>query len=366
MLGPASPSPLPRALLGVGTRLPRYVSVHPDDERLYLLLDRYLAGEVSARDAEAVRQWLADDPEHGLLLDDLRLIKRVAAERPPESSTGAAWAKAVEALELAPKPRVSRRLFVAALAAAAVVIALIGWGGGGLLRRRPQWKEYATTAAQRMVIRLQDGTQVTLAPRSRVRYTADYGRAHRDLYLDGEAYFLVAPDSRRPLRVHTARSVTEDLGTAFVVRAYPDQVATEVVVAEGRVALWRADSGAASRARGARPDTRPALVLLARDLGRLEPSGVATFRRGVDVGRYLAWTRGVLAFDGTPLADVVLTLERWYNVEIRLADSALAMRRVTATFTTEPIDLVLKRIALTLGLGVERAGGSGFVLRNGR
>ena len=357
MLGPASPSPLPRALLGVGTRLPRYVSVHPDDERLYLLLDRYLAGEVSARDAEAVRQWLADDPEHGLLLDDLRLIKRVAAERPPESSTGAAWAKAVEALELAPKPRVSRRLFVAALAAAAVVIALIGWGGGGLLRRRPQWKEYATTAAQRMVIRLQDGTQVTLAPRSRVRYTADYGRAHRDLYLDGEAYFQVAPDSQRLLRVHTAGSVTDDLGTAFAVRAYADQIATEVVVAEGRVALWRADTTAASRA--------PALVLAARDLGRLDPSGVATLRRGVDVGRHLAWTRGVLAFDGTPLGDVVLTLERWYNVEIRLADSALAMRRVTATFTTEPIDLVLKRIALTLGLGVERAGASVLLLRNG-
>jgi len=340
--------------------------VQPDDERLYLLLDRYLAGEVSARDAEAVRRWLADDPEHRLLLEDLRLIKRVAAERAPESSTDAAWAKAVKALDVAPKPGVSRRLLVAALAAAAVVIALIGGPGvGGLLRRRPPWKEYATTAAQRMVIRLQDGTQVTLAPRSRVRYTADYGTAHRDLYLDGEAYFQVAPDSQRLLRVHTAGSVTEDLGTAFVVRAYADQIATEVVVAEGRVALWRADTTAASRGRGPPPDAPPTLVLGARDLGRLDRSGVVTLRRGVDVGRHLAWTRGVLAFDGTPLGDVVLTLERWYNVEIRLADSALAMRRVTATFTTEPIDLVLKRIALTLGLGVERAGGSVLLLRNG-
>ena len=354
--------------MGVGTWLPRYRSVHPDDERLYLLLDRYLAGEVSARDAEAVRRWLADDPEHRLLLEDLRLIKRVAAERAPESSTDAAWAKAVKALEVAPAPqrRVSRRLLVAALAAAAVVVALIGGPGvGGLLRRRPQWKEYATTAAQRMVIRLQDGTQVTLAPRSRVRYTADYGRAHRDLYLDGEAYFQVAPDSQRLLRVHTAGSVTEDLGTAFVVRAYADQIATEVVVAEGRVALWRADTTAASRGRGLPPDAPPTLVLGARDLGRLDRSGVATLRRGVDVGRHLAWTRGVLAFDGTPLADVVRTLERWYNVEIRLADSALALRRLTATFTNEPIDLVLKRIALTLGLHVERADGSVLLLRNG-
>jgi len=138
-----------------------------------------------------------------------------------------------------------------------------------------------------------------------------------------------------------------------------------VVVAEGRVALWRADTTAASRARGARPDAWPALVLGARDLGRLDSSGATTFRHGVDVRRYLAWTRGVLAFDGAPLSDVVLTLERWYNVEIRLADSALGGRRLTATFTNEPIDLVLKRIALTLGLRVERVEGSVFVVRPG-
>src|SRR5439155_1661503 len=247
--------------------------MHIEDERLYLLLDRYLAGEASARDAETVRAWLADDPEHRHLLEDLRLIKRVAAERAPESSADAAWAKAVEALEVAPEsrvsqpplevapqPRVSRRPLVAALAAAAVVIALIG--GGAVLRRPQQWSEYTTAAAHRAVIRLRDGTQVTLAPKSRVRYAADYGKAHRDVYLDGEAYFQFAPDARR--------------------------------------------------------------------------------------------------------SDVVLTLEGWYNVEIRLADRALAMRQLTATFTNEPIDLVLKRIALTLGLRVERADGSGFVLRKSR
>jgi transmembrane sensor len=327
-----------------------------DDDRLYLLLDRYLAGEASAADAQAVRDWLAADPEHALLLDDLRRIRRVAAERVPESSGDAAWAKAVKALGVAPRPRLGRHLLVPALAVAATVIALIG--GRGLLRRPPQWRVYATTAGQRLVMRLGDGTQVTLAPQSRLRSAVDYGAARRDLYLDGEAYFQVAPDSQRPLRVHTTQSVTEDLGTAFVVRAYADQVATEVVVAEGRVTLSRADTTAAART--------PALVLEARDLGTLAPSGVPALRRGVDVGRYIAWTRGVLAFDATPLGDVVRTLGRWYNVEIRLADSTLAARRLTATFQNESIDLVLQRIALTVGLRVERADGFVLLLRNGR
>jgi len=322
-----------------------------EDERLYPLLERYLAGEASTRDAEIVRAWLAEDAAHAQLLADLRLIKHVANDTPPPTSVDAAWMQAVKTLGLRRKPRVFRRLLMVALAAAAVLIAVIG--GGRVLRRAPQWKEYATAPAQRMVIRLQDGTQVTIAPKSRVRYTADFGRAHRDLYLDGEAYFQVAPDSQRPLRVHTPRSVTEDLGTAFVVRAYGDQNATEVVVIEGRVSLSRAET------------TSPAVVLGLRDLGRLDASGPATVRRGVDVDRYLAWTKGVLAFDGTPLSEVMPALERWYNVEIRLSDSALAARRLTATFQNEPIDLVLKRIALTLGLLVERGDGSVFLLRKG-
>src|SRR6185503_9264906 len=112
--------------------------MHIEDERLYLLLDRYLAGEASAADAEAVREWLAEDPDHALLLADLQLIKRVTTERVPASSVDAAWAKATQ--------RVSRRrrLPVAALAAAAVVVVLIG--GRVLLRRTPPLREFATAA----------------------------------------------------------------------------------------------------------------------------------------------------------------------------------------------------------------------------
>ncbi len=309
-----------------------------------------------------MRDWLAEDPpaEHASLLEDLRLIRRVAADRVPDTSVEGAWAKAGKSL------RPSRRFLMAVIAAAAVVVAVVG--GWAVLGRAPAWREVSTAVGHRTVVRLRDGTQITLAPKSRLRYTADYGKAQRDVYLDGEAYFQVTLDTRHPFRVHTARSITEDLGTAFVVRAYVEQPTTEVVVAEGRVALWRADTSRTSAALEARPDARPGLVLAARDLGRLDADGGVTLRRGIDVARQLAWTSGVLAFDGAPLRDVVLTLGRWYNVDVHLesADSALGARRLTATFTNESIDRVVERIALTLGLRVERGPGSVVVLRNDR
>jgi transmembrane sensor len=331
--------------------------VHLDDERLYVLLDRYLAGDASAAEAHTVREWLAEDPEHPALLDDLRLIRRVTASPVPDTSVEGAWAKASKSLGGGGR-RVSRRFHLAVAAAAAVVVAVVG--GWAVLGRAPAWREVSTAVGHRTVVQLRDGTQITLAPKSWLRYTADYGKAHRDVYLDGEAYFQVTLDTSRPFRVHTARSITEDLGTAFVVRAYAEQPATEVVVAEGRVALWRADTSRTSAALAARPDARPGLVLAARDLGRLDANGGVTLRRGIDVARQLAWTSGVLAFDGAPLRDVVLTLGRWYNVDIHLesADSALGARRLTATFTNESIDRVVERIAMTLRLRVERGSGS--------
>src|SRR5258706_11531665 len=86
--------------------------MHIEDERLYPLLERYLAGETSARDAEIVREWLAEDAAHAQILADLRLIKHVAHDTPPPTSVDAAWTQAVKTLGLRRKPRVLRRLLV--------------------------------------------------------------------------------------------------------------------------------------------------------------------------------------------------------------------------------------------------------------
>ncbi len=59
------------------------------------------------------------------------------------------------------------------------------------------------------------------------------------MWLEGEGYFEVTHDARRPFRVHAGDALTEDLGTRFVVRAYPELAAVDVAVAEGVVSLRR-------------------------------------------------------------------------------------------------------------------------------
>src|SRR5258705_11126175 len=105
--------------------------MHIEAEGLFPLLERYLAGETSARDAEIVREWLAEDAAHAQILADLRLIKHVTHDTPPPTSVDAAWTQAVKTLGLRRKPRVLRRLLMVALAPAAGLLPGVGGGRGG-------------------------------------------------------------------------------------------------------------------------------------------------------------------------------------------------------------------------------------------
>ena len=61
-----------------------------DDERLWILLDRYLAGDAEVPEVEAVRDWLDAEPGRAEVLDDLRRIREVAARRPPARASAGA------------------------------------------------------------------------------------------------------------------------------------------------------------------------------------------------------------------------------------------------------------------------------------
>src|SRR5204863_7767682 len=89
--------------------------------------------------------------------------------------------------------------------------------------------EIATRRGQPATLRLPDGTRVDLGVASAIRYAPAYGGRERDVYLEGEAYFEVAPDPKTPFTVYAANAITRDRGTKFGVSAYPGASQVEVV-----------------------------------------------------------------------------------------------------------------------------------------
>lgn len=311
---------------------------------------RFVEGDCTPDEAAAIQAWITADPRRAELLEELRAVWRL---------TGGAtrtWdaARARERLRRARFPLT--RVVTAApgqvsatgrLLRVAAVLAVVFGGGAALWHLRPHrapFREYVTAPGQRSQVSFPDGTRILLGVATRLRVPREYGQRDRVVELQGEAYFVVQHDSQRPFVVRTARGTTEDLGTAFDVRAYPDEQ-LQVVVAAGSVAL-----------RGAGPAGGVTLTLRPRDRAVIDARGAVTLTSGVALDRHLAWIRGVLRFDDAPLDRVIAQLDRWYDLDIRLDEPALARERVTIAFTTPSADEALAALAGVLNVRFTRAG----------
>jgi transmembrane sensor len=187
-----------------------------------------------------------------------------------------------------------------------------------------------------------------------LRVSSHFGEERRDVFLTGEALFDVVHDAAKPFAVHAANLVAQDLGTQFGVRAYAG-TRVQVVVAKGAVSLGVDRTRKPAPGAAALPDLPP-VTLASGDLGQLDSAGQIQLEHGVDVTRYLGWSEGRLQYQLAPLGEIINDLNRWYDVDIRLADSSLATTRVTMSVTGKSIDDVMTVLAAALALQVERHG----------
>jgi len=224
--------------------------------------------------------------------------------------------------------RLSLHVFAGALAAAALFVAAFF-----ATRTAPPDAlaslgnaEFVTDTAEMATARLDDGSVVRLAPRSRLRVSH---AAHvRESWLDGEAYFAVAHDKARPFRVRTRAGTVEVLGTRFDLRVAADGM--RVIVTEGRVAL--------------RTATGERREVMAGEMGTVGTDGRINVEPVQHADDLMAWTKGFLVFQDTPLHQVARELESRYAVRVLLPDSALAERKVTAWFTHQDLPQTLLAI----------------------
>ncbi|HET7553358.1 MAG TPA: FecR domain-containing protein [Gemmatimonadaceae bacterium] len=338
----------------------------PDFEGMPIeVLRRYVRLESDAVERRRVQSWAAEWGGRQWYLDAMRnLLERAPSES--RSGAEAAWSRLAARLDERPAPASARpalgrllpsrrRSRSAALLAAAALIAALAASvlldRAGAHRASPSAETVAmriisTATGQRADIRLSDGSRVSLGVASRLRLAPDFGERSRDVYLDGTAYFDVVHDSTRPFRVHTSTAVTQDVGTRFVITAYPGSGSTQVVVAEGAVTLRAPNDSAAH-----------AIQLGAGNLARIAQAGTPVMVRAVDPAQYTAWMDGRLVFHDTPLSDVVAELHRWYDEDVRIGDSTLARLPLSASFDVESFDQSVRVITTVLPLRAVRRDG---------
>ncbi|WP_439184540.1 FecR family protein [Carboxylicivirga taeanensis] len=146
---------------------------------------------------------------------------------------------------------------------------------------------------------LADGTSVWLNAESELRYPEHFAGDSRSVYIKGEAYFEVAPNSEKPFYVYSGTNRIRVLGTAFNIRAYGADKANYVTLCEGSIALCSNGSSDILK-----PNQQAVIT------------SDETVIHEVDAAQYTAWKDGMFMYRRATLEVILDDLSRWYNTNV--------------------------------------------------
>ncbi len=152
---------------------------------------------------------------------------------------------------------------------------------------------------------LSDGTRVWLNSETSIQYPVAFGAKERRVFVQGEAYFEVAKDAKKPFTVQFMSSSVTVLGTSFNIRAYPEEKRSQTTLAEGSVRIYSPGSSMLLK-----PGEQAEVNALSGEMAKQE----------VEVKNFTSWKDGRFVFEQQPLEDIMRTLERWYDIRVIFRD----------------------------------------------
>jgi transmembrane sensor len=225
----------------------------------------------------------------------------------------------------------------------------------------------ATGVGEQRLLTLEDGSRVFLNTATRI--VVHFDKAARRVELEaGEALFDVAKHPGRPFIVEAGDRQVTALGTSFAIRRDRDR--TAVTLVEGRIAVTpvRQDLSAGSSemsepARTAARQESQVRASGARDAFTLTPGQRLTIAGNqpaeVDtpsLDKTLAWRRGQVVLDDTPLTAAVSEMNRYNAVKLTIEGPEAAALVVSGLFQAGDSMSFANVIARAYGLRVLERG----------
>jgi transmembrane sensor len=213
--------------------------------------------------------------------------------------------------------------------------------------------EILTGKGIRKNVLLPDGTRVWLNCNSKLVFNGNLNSGKmRVVRLEGEAYFDVTKDKRRPFIINTSDFSIKVLGTAFNVKAYPGEKVAETSLIRGNIELTVAGSN--KQQIMLNPNEK---ITLTSSHSNLNLEGNESHNLSVQSitpieilsKQYVeetSWMDNKLVFKNNTFEQLVPKLERWYNVNIKVNNSAINHQHFTGIFQEESLEQALKAMQI--------------------
>jgi transmembrane sensor len=346
------------------------------DNRLWILMSRHLSGEATPDEEDELHSLLDQSPDKQYLYSILHSwfadlpspstskpaedpdfenrFRRIVGGNPEEAPAGTII-----------RPHRRRRLlYISSIAASLMALFLFSWM---LYRNRSttpspsvNHEEVLARAGTRTRLVLPDGSQVWLNSSSKLKYSNDFNRESREVALEGEAYFDVTKDSKRPFIVHTSSLDVRVLGTSFTVKSYPQDPTIETTLLKGSIEVSRKDNPNTARVI-LKPNEKLVFNRIASPVATIAPNRISlrtapqpdiavnSIPMNIPDSNKVetAWMYNRLVFQGDNFRELAEKMERWYNVRITIRDSSLYGCRFGGAFANETIEEAIQALQLT-------------------
>lgn len=293
-------------------------------EEAFEWIARASANDFSARERAQLDAWLNSDPSHRTAYE-LAEMTWDKVDQIPKSEYSPHWFDEI------PRPAAdsgsqlrgflaflrSRQLLATTGVAAAAIAAF------ALVRVDPRDSlepaYYQSMVAQTTEVRLRDGSAVTLGADSKIRVV--FTEKTRSITLEqGEAFFDVTPDAKRPFTVNSKWLTVTVLGTKFEVSRTAS--AAHVAVSDGTVSVEKA-----TKSTGESVEV-PSTVITKGQRVTGDDSGLSSVG-SIEIDAISAWRRGELVYVSTPLSEILFDADRYYTGKIEIMDNSVGAMTVS-------------------------------------
>ena len=211
-------------------------------------------------------------------------------------------------------------------------------------------------------LQLPDGSQVWVNSDSKLTYPEAFNGAKREVYLEGEAYFDIVKDPSHPFIVHTSGINVRVLGTAFNVKAYKAEPTIEATLVHGVIEVTKtnepnapkvilkhhekliynklAETANLQASNPSHPETNS-------HKNRQNPAiTIAHIASQTPDSAFLetAWVYNRLRFEEERFDELVVKMERWFDVSISIENEKIKALKLTGSFENETIREALQEL----------------------
>lgn len=317
------------------------------------IIIRVIRGEASESENRAVLEWIKQSDENLKLFSELKMMWAISSAPDEEASEK----QLMEFKSITINRRwanINNRRFWFGFASAtsvAMVILFAGLFSGKLgvdnsakilnsktesLWAVNQMYMYTDKGVKGKVV-LPDGSTVWLNSDSKLVYPDNFTGDLREVEISGEAYFEVKKDSTKPMLVKTSKGFTIRVtGTTFSIKSYENDLLSKAILYNGSIELITNSGG---------DKEEVVLDLKPNDCATIAVDGTTKITR-IEKTTDIAWLKGEIIFEDTPMVEVLKVIERWYGKKFEVKDSSFYNYKLNASFKSESLVQILDIINL--------------------